>query len=88
MPGASWTAARRVTDAVHNLPRPGWVRWVAQDSDGCWWGYSVEPLRNDTGWYENELGRYARLGVGPAPGWEHSLHAVASGEPDPAPLRC
>ena len=31
---------------------PDWVRWVAQDGSGVWWGYSVEPLRNDNGWYE------------------------------------
>ena len=34
---------------------PDWVRWIAQDSSGAWWGYAVEPLRNDTGWYENEV---------------------------------
>jgi len=41
---------------------PTWVRWVAQDSTGAWWGYSAEPLRHDSGWYENEAGRYVPLG--------------------------
>jgi hypothetical protein len=55
---------------------PGWVRWIAQDSTGAWWGYSVEPLRNDSGWYENEAGRYVRLGR-TAPGdWRNSLERV------------
>jgi hypothetical protein len=26
-----------------------WVNWVAQDRDGHWWAYSVEPLRHDAG---------------------------------------
>ena len=40
---------------------PGWVNFIAQDSDGSWWGYSVEPLQNHQGWYENELGENVRL---------------------------
>jgi len=58
------------------LPRPQWVCWIAQDSDGAWWGYSVEPLRNDHGWYENEVGRCIRLGTSAAAGWETSLWQV------------
>lgn len=55
---------------------PGWVRWIAQDSTGAWWGYSVEPLRNDSGWYENEVGRCVSLGT-TAPGdWRNSLERV------------
>ena len=55
---------------------PEWVNWVAQDSDGVWWGYSVEPLRNDTGWYENEVGDYVRLGKDSAEGWHESLRKI------------
>lgn len=40
---------------------PEWVRYIAQDSDGSWWGYSVEPLQNHRGWYENELGQNKKL---------------------------
>lgn len=40
---------------------PEWVRYIAQDSDGIWWGYSVEPLENHRGWYENELGQNIKL---------------------------
>ena len=40
---------------------PDWVTWLAQDADGCWWGYEVQPLPHDTGWYENEVGRSVRL---------------------------
>lgn len=55
---------------------PDWVHWIAQDSSGAWWGYAVEPLRNDTGWYENEVGNCLRLGT-TAPGdWQCSLQRV------------
>ena len=55
---------------------PGWVNWIAQDESGVWWGYSVEPLRNDRGWYENEVGDYIRLGKTDAGNWPSSLQKV------------
>jgi hypothetical protein len=55
---------------------PPWVRWIAQDSSGAWWGYSVEPLQHASGWYENEAGRYVFLGTGIPRDWLHSLRAV------------
>jgi len=55
---------------------PEWVNWIAQDESGVWWGYSVEPLRNDHGWYENELGKYLRLGETDATYWNESLCRV------------
>ena len=36
----------------------------------------LEPLRNDNGWYENEVGRYIQLGTGDAAGWQDSLIKV------------
>jgi hypothetical protein len=64
--------------SVRNAPLgiPAWVRWIAQDSSGAWWGYSVEPLRHDLGWYENEAGRYVSLGTGTPRDWMGSLRAV------------
>ncbi|MDT8405133.1 hypothetical protein [Sulfuriflexus sp.] len=54
---------------------PVWVTWLAQDKDGAWWGYSAEPHLHSTGWYENEVGDYIRLGHGtPNPDWQNSLH--------------
>jgi len=55
---------------------PVWVRWIAQDGNGAWWGYSAEPLRHDNGWYENEAGRCVPLGAGKPREWTHSLRAV------------
>lgn len=52
---------------------PEWVRWVAQDASGVWWGYSVEPLRFDKGWYENEVGDTICLGESEAIAWQSSL---------------
>ncbi len=56
---------------------PGWVNWIAQDEDGHWWGYSVEPLQHDHGWYENEVGRYILLTKGePNKQWKQSLQKI------------
>jgi len=60
------------------FPLPDWINWVAQDGDGYWWGYSVEPLRNDTGWYENEVGEHVCLGRTVVADWEASLYATRS----------
>jgi hypothetical protein len=63
----------------HPLPPsriPAWVNWIAQDAGGTWWGYSVEPLRHETGWYENELGRYAALGRTDPLNWQQSLRKI------------
>lgn len=56
---------------------PAWVNWIAQDENGNWWGFSVEPLEYDHGWYENEVGEYALLGKGkPNRQWTRSLKRV------------
>lgn len=57
------------------LPQPPeWVRWLAQDRNGSWWGFEHEPNEGAYSWYENEVGRYIRLADGkPNPEWQHSL---------------
>jgi hypothetical protein len=61
--------------AIAELPR--WVAWLAQDADGVWWGYEVEPLQYDRGWYENEVGRRIRVGQDrPSSQWAQTLRAV------------
>lgn len=56
---------------------PPWVAWIAQDADGAWWGFEVEPLQHDCGWYENEVGRCLRLVNGPPnPDWQATLEPV------------
>jgi hypothetical protein len=57
---------------------PEWVNWKAQDSNNFWWAYSVEPLRNDSGWYENEVGECIRPGRSASQGWKESLQLAAS----------
>jgi len=58
---------------------PEWGNWIAQDADGAWWGFEVEPLQADRYWYENEVGRYIALGRGVAnPHWRESLRRVAA----------
>lgn len=57
---------------------PDWVNWLAQDADGTWWGFEVEPNQSHQGWYENELGRYIRLQrEAPNPDWDASLRPIA-----------
>ena len=46
------------------LIMPVWVCWIAQDADGVWWGYQIEPNQSYHSWYENEVGRSIRLGKG------------------------
>lgn len=53
---------------------PDWVHYLAQDADGTWWGYEVEPLQYHNGWYENELGRRHRIRkASPNADWHSSL---------------
>lgn len=54
--------------------QPSWIKWLAQDADGCWWGFEVEPLQNHHGWYENEVGQYIKLHIDePNPNWQMTL---------------
>lgn len=56
---------------------PSWVKWMAQDADGAWWGYSVEPLEFSQGWYENEVGQRIKLFQAKAnPDWQKTLTKV------------
>lgn len=58
---------------------PDWVCWLAQDADGQWWGYEVEPNMKHDGWYENEVGRYIKLQKSHADqDWNNSLTPVQS----------
>ncbi|MBE9565095.1 MAG: hypothetical protein IMF17_07595 [Proteobacteria bacterium] len=38
---------------------------IAQDADGIWWGYQVEPNLSHKSWYENEVGNSVCLGKEP-----------------------
>lgn len=56
---------------------PDWIQWIAQDEDGQWWGYEVEPNESDRGWYENEVGRCLKLEKeSPNVDWRLSLRKV------------
>ena len=67
-----------MTYSFESFSIPDWVCWVAQDSSGAWWGYSVDPLRNDKGWYENEVGEYIALGTTEPVDWPNSLQRINS----------
>ena len=64
---------------IHNSFKqiPDWVCWIAQDADGVWWGYQVEPNLSHRGWYENEVGNNVRLANGkPNADWGSTLKYV------------
>lgn len=66
-------------DWLHTQSLPDWVAWVAQDADGSWWAYEVEPLQYHAGWYENELGRRALVRRDPpTEDWEGRLFRIRS----------
>ena len=55
-----------------------WIKWLAQDLDGSVWGFEAEPHRHDSGWYENEVGRYIKLGnLANNSDWPNSLTHVS-----------
>lgn len=59
---------------ISDLDIPHWVKWLAQDADGAWWGYEAEPLQHHSGWYENEVGKIIKLYSAPAnANWKQSL---------------
>jgi hypothetical protein len=59
---------------MHFNEIPEWVCWIAQDADGVWWGYQVEPNQAHQSWYENEVGLSVCLGRHAAnPDWVTSL---------------
>jgi hypothetical protein len=56
---------------------PVWAQWLAQDGDGTWWVYEVEPLQYHRGWYENEIGRRLRVAAGgPNEDWAGTLRRI------------
>ena len=60
-----------------NIHYPNWVNWLAQDEDGAWWGYSVEPLEFSRGWYENEVGLRIKISQSSSnPDWKNSLMKI------------
>ena len=60
------------------VPLPAWAEWLAQDGDGTWWAYEAEPNQQPHGWYENEVGRFERLVLGPPPAdWRECLIRMA-----------
>jgi len=65
---------KRSVDAVD---LPDWGNWLAQDADGAWWVYEIEPQEYHRGWYENELGRSVKIAAGSAnPEWRNTLGRV------------
>lgn len=63
---------------LNGITIPDWVKWLAQDADGHWWGYEVQPQEFSQGWYENELGRRICLKKSSQnPKWANTLIKLA-----------
>ena len=61
----------------HSNQFPAWMRWLAQDEDGKWWGYEHEPHMADISWYENEVGRSALVNLAcRSINWKKSLKKI------------
>jgi len=59
---------------IKSIQIPAWTNWIAQDANGCWWAYEVEPLQYHQGWYENEVGRVQKIEVDyNKKDWQNSL---------------
>lgn len=59
---------------------PVWVKFIAADSDGGWWGYRDHPLQGAQSWYIPLVagGRmyHIRASVLPEKHWSKTLLAV------------
>lgn len=56
---------------------PSWMRWIAQDEGGSWWGYEHEPNLSDRAWYENEVGLSMKItGQKSHANWRESLKKI------------
>jgi len=56
---------------------PDWAEFIAQDEDGQWWAYETEPNLSHISWYENEVGRIAKLAkTGANKNWKESLKKI------------
>ena len=59
---------------------PDWVCWIAQDKDGAWFGYEVEPEKGGYIFPDEWVARghnYIELSQAePNPNWKQSLRKV------------
>ena len=58
---------------------PNWVKWVAQDSDGAWYGYSAKPSQSSHQW-NCDISRINITKIGDSGKrsrkWKDTLHEV------------
>ena len=52
---------------------PDWVKWIAQDKDGWWYGFERQPQRHMDSW--GTAGHEILLANGPKPeNWKEELY--------------
>ena len=54
---------------------PHWVRWIAQDKDGKWWGYKTKPKAGYTLWIPKSINMCKGLYTSkPSKNWREELY--------------
>ncbi len=55
---------------------PDWTKWVAQDEDGQWYAYDMEPILADNEWALNPEANYCDKINMKAEDWKNSLEMI------------
>jgi hypothetical protein len=59
---------------LYPAPEKGEWNWLAQDGDGCWYGYRSQPVAGHNSWAAQDLSSYKLICESPSnPFWRKTL---------------
>jgi hypothetical protein len=59
---------------LYPAPEKGEWNWLAQDGDGCWYGYKLKPIAGHNSWATQDLSSYKLICESPPnPFWRKTL---------------
>ena len=59
---------------LYPAPEKGEWNWLAQDGDGCWYGYKSKPIAGHNSWTNQDLSSYRLICESPSnPFWRKTL---------------
>ena len=59
---------------LYPAPEKGEWNWLAQDGDGCWYGYKSKPVAGHNSWATQDLSSYKLICESPSnPFWRKTL---------------
>ena len=59
---------------LYQAPEKGEWNWLAQDGDGCWYGYKSKPVAGHNSWATQDLSSYKLICESPSnPFWRKTL---------------